>query len=72
MTRRQFLLLGSAMTTAPEVRAQQKAMPVVGYLGGQSPATAAPNVAAFRQGLSETGYIEGQIRRSDYGPRIQR
>jgi putative ABC transport system substrate-binding protein len=38
--------------------AQQKAMPVVGFLGSISPI--APQVAAFHQGLSETGYVEGQ------------
>ena len=41
-------------------RAQQKAMPVIGYLSSGSPGPYAPFVAAFRQGLSETGYVEGQ------------
>jgi putative ABC transport system substrate-binding protein len=41
-------------------RAQQKAMPVIGYLASSSPGPSAPNVAAFRQGLSETGYVEGR------------
>jgi putative ABC transport system substrate-binding protein len=55
-----LLLLGSAMTMAPSLRAQQKAMPVIGYLGSGSPGAAAASMAAFRQGLSETGYVEGQ------------
>jgi ABC-type uncharacterized transport system substrate-binding protein len=41
-------------------RAQQSAMPVVGFLRSVSLADAADLVAAFRQGLKETGYIEGQ------------
>ena len=61
MNRREFLLvLGGAMTAARALCAQQKAMPVIGFLSGASPAPTAPYVAAFRQGLSETGYVEGQ------------
>jgi putative ABC transport system substrate-binding protein len=41
-------------------RAQQPAMPVIGYLSGRSLATDAHLVAAFRQGLHENGYVEGQ------------
>jgi ABC-type uncharacterized transport system substrate-binding protein len=59
MNRRELLLLlCSAMTAAPALRAQQKAMPVIGFLGSIGPI--APQVAAFHQGLSETGYVEGQ------------
>ena len=61
MRRRELmLLLGGAMTAARALRAQQKAMPVIGFLGVGSPGPTAPFVAAFRQGLSETGYVEGQ------------
>ena len=61
MRRRELmLLLGGAMTAARALRAQQKAMPVIGFLSSASPGPNAPLVAAFRQGLSETGYVEGQ------------
>ena len=61
MRRRELmLLLGAAMITAPALRAQQKAMPVIGFLGNASPVPFAPFMAAFHQGLNETGYIEGQ------------
>jgi putative tryptophan/tyrosine transport system substrate-binding protein len=54
-----FLLTG-AMTAARPLRAQQKTMPVIGYLGIAAPAPYDPRVAAFHQGLSDTGYVEGQ------------
>jgi len=61
MIRRRFiLLLGGAMTAARALRAQQKAMPVIGYLDTGSLSEAARFVAAFQQGLSETAYVEGQ------------
>jgi putative tryptophan/tyrosine transport system substrate-binding protein len=61
MRRRELILvLGGAMTAPRTLRAQQKAMPVIGYLGSGSLDPTAPLVAAFRQGLSETGYVEGQ------------
>jgi putative tryptophan/tyrosine transport system substrate-binding protein len=59
MNRRELmLLLGGAMTTAPAVQAQQKAMSVIGFLGSASPGRNPALVAAFHQGLSETGYVE--------------
>ena len=61
MNRRELmLLLGAAMTAAPALRAQQKAMPVIGYLSAGSPDPSAQSLTAFRQGLGETGYVEGQ------------
>ena len=61
MNRRELLLLiGGAMSLAPAVRAQQKAMPVIGFLGLASPGPFAPFVAAFNKGLNEGGYTEGQ------------
>jgi putative tryptophan/tyrosine transport system substrate-binding protein len=61
MRRRELmLLLGGMMTAAWALRAQQKAMPVIGFLNSTSPGPNAANVAAFRQGLSATGYVEGQ------------
>ncbi len=61
MNRRELvILLGGAMTAARALRAQQKAMPVIGYLESGAAGASAPLVAAFRQGLSETGWVEGQ------------
>jgi putative tryptophan/tyrosine transport system substrate-binding protein len=60
MRRRELLLIAAAMMTTRPVRAQQKAMPVIGFLGVGVPGPFAPVVAAFRQGLKEAGWVEGQ------------
>ena len=55
------MLLGSTAAAWPlAVRAQQPAMPVVGFVSGRSPSSDAHLVAAFRRGLNESGYVEGQ------------
>jgi putative ABC transport system substrate-binding protein len=67
MRRRDFIIfLAGAMTASSTLRAQQKAMPVVGWLSARSPTDSGPFVAAFRQGLSETGYVEGQTVAIEY------
>jgi putative tryptophan/tyrosine transport system substrate-binding protein len=62
MRRRQFIkLLGGAAATWPfEARAQQPAVPVVGFLSSLSLASSAHLLAAFRRGLAETGFVESQ------------
>ena len=63
MRRREFvtLLCGTTFAWPLAARAQQGAMPVVGFLRNTSPAAdPTPLVTAFRQGLREAGFVEGQ------------
>ena len=62
MRRRDFIKVfaGSAVWWPLAARAQQSAMPVVGFISGGSADTFARFVAAFRKGLNESGYVEGQ------------
>ena len=62
MRRREFIAgLGGAVVTWPRAaRAQQGAMPVIGFLWYGAAGEWAQFVTAFRQGLKETGFIEGQ------------
>jgi putative ABC transport system substrate-binding protein len=61
MRRRELILFSSAAVAWPlAARAQQKAMPVIGYLHVASAGPFAPYMDAFRRGLGEAGYVEGQ------------
>jgi ABC-type uncharacterized transport system substrate-binding protein len=60
LQRREFItrLGGAAITWPLAARAQERTLPVIGYLNGNSPGPAADELAAFRQGLNDTGYVE--------------
>jgi putative ABC transport system substrate-binding protein len=61
MKRREFIAgLGSAAAWPLAARAQQPAMPVIGFLGATEPEPNAQYVARLRQGLKETGFVEGE------------
>ena len=71
MTRREFIALigGAGLLLAAKVRrarAQQPAMPVLGFLSSASPDLYSDRLRTFRQGLKEVGYIEGQNVEIDY------
>src|SRR5262245_59847042 len=61
MRRREFIsFLGGAVTWPLAARAQQTGLPVIGFIGAESPEPYAERLDAFRQGLKETGFVEGQ------------
>ena len=61
MRRREFIaLLGGAAVWPLAARAQQPALPVIGYLNFGSPEFDTPRLTGLRRGLSQTGYVEGR------------
>src|SRR4051812_20702034 len=61
MRRRDVLtLMGGAAVWTGSARAQSPSMPVIGYLGPESPRLFASRLKAFREGLAESGYVEGR------------
>ena len=61
MHRRKFIsLIGGSVTLLPALARAQPTMPVIGFLGSETPALWVDRVAAFRQGLADTGFVEGR------------
>src|ERR1700726_2761516 len=61
MNRREFMtVLGSAAAWSGAARAQQPAMPVIGYIGTGTRESDAFRLPSFLRGLGETGYVEGR------------
>jgi putative tryptophan/tyrosine transport system substrate-binding protein len=62
MRRRDFIkVIGSTVAWPLAARAQQRTMPVIGFVRITTPQDSAPFLSAFRRGLADSGYIEGQI-----------
>ena len=68
MRRRDFIkgIAGSAAAWPLSARAQQAAIPVVGFMSGRSPEDSARVASVFRQGLADAGFIEGQTVNIEY------
>src|SRR4029077_17531167 len=68
MRRRDFIgLIGGAAAALPlAARAQQAAMPVIGFLSSRSPEDSKPHLAGFLRGLEAFGYVDGKSARIEY------
>jgi putative ABC transport system substrate-binding protein len=62
MRRRDLLAIlgGAAVAALVPARAQQKPMPVIGYLAPDAPSASASGIAAWREGLAQSGFVESQ------------
>jgi putative ABC transport system substrate-binding protein len=70
MRRREFIpfMGGAALAWPLAARAQQSALPTIGYLSTRSPGEAKYVTDAFAQGLNEIGYVEGRNLAIEYRP----